>query len=141
MVHVSPEPNSGCWLWTAYCDKDGYAVFSINGTGPQRAQRFAWNSFVGDIPTGMQVLHKCDVRCCVNPHHLFLGTNRDNMIDKVAKGRQARGRQTCSSNKLTETQVRAIRADERQQKDIAVAYGISQTNVSMIQRRATWRHV
>ena len=143
-----PEPNSGCWLWTAYCDVDGYGRLTKmpdeNPHGkrwPYGAHHIAYELFCGPVPEGMQVLHQCDVPCCVNPDHLFLGTNASNMADKVAKGRQAQGALTCSSNKLTETQILAIRADPRQHKEIAADFGVSWSNVSMIKARKTWRHV
>jgi hypothetical protein len=93
-----PEPNSGCWLWTAHCDRQGYGTLtampeeSAKGKRwPFMAHRISFEQFRGPIPEGMCVLHKCDVPSCVNPDHLFLGSNADNMADKVAKGRQARG--------------------------------------------------
>lgn len=86
----SPEE---CWLWTAAVTGNGYGHFAV---GPRigrrfiRAHRFAWKLFRGEIPNGLHVLHRCDNRLCCNPSHLFLGTNVDNVADKVAKNRQAR---------------------------------------------------
>lgn len=85
-----PEPMSGCWLWENKLDHKGYGRFKINGKG-DRAHRVSWILHRGDIPLGMFVLHKCDVPCCVNPDHLFLGNHIVNMADMVQKGRQARG--------------------------------------------------
>ena len=85
-----PEPNSGCWLWVAAVDKDGYGQFWSDGN-TRHAHRTSYRLYVGEIPESLCVLHRCDVSACVNPAHLFLGTHADNIVDKVAKGRQARG--------------------------------------------------
>lgn len=83
-----PEPNSGCWLWTAALGRDGYGRFARNGRNSiVQAPRMSWELYRGPIPEGMFVLHKCDVKMCVNPDHLFIGTHLDNMKDCAAKGR------------------------------------------------------
>jgi len=91
-----------------------------------------WEQERGPIPTGMHVLHKCDVPACVNPDHLFLGTHADNMHDMAVKGRAARiyGRVTYGALRLTDAQVRAIRADTRRHRVIAEEYGIAYKYVS-----------
>ena len=91
-----PVPEAGCWLWLSSVNrKNGkarYGVMSIreephlNPTG-RFAHRLSWELFKGKIPPGMHVLHKCDTMTCVNPDHLFLGTNEDNVRDCMAKGR------------------------------------------------------
>ena len=83
---VSPEPTSGCHLWTAAVAGKGYGV--INHGGVMRyAHRLAWEFAYGPIPEGLCALHRCDVPACVNVAHLFLGTVADNNRDMAAKGR------------------------------------------------------
>jgi hypothetical protein len=77
-----PEPNTGCWLWTGVIRRDGYGVFS-----DRAAHRIAYAERHGPIPAGLYVCHRCDVKSCVNPDHLFLGTARENTLDMLAKGR------------------------------------------------------
>jgi DNA-binding CsgD family transcriptional regulator len=94
---------------------------------------------IGD-PGDMIVCHHCDNPSCVNPQHLFLGTIQDNMDDRNAKGRQARGERNAPS-KLTEAQVLAIRADSRTNREVALQYGVQENTVSNIRLRKTWQHV
>lgn len=88
---VARGATQECWPWCGATSPKGYGKFS---TGPRRtrkflrAHRFAWELSNGEIPQGMQVLHACDNPGCCNPRHLFLGTNDDNVRDKVSKGRQ-----------------------------------------------------
>lgn len=82
----APEPNSGCWLWLGTTNPLGYGRFRLDGK-TLSAHRVAYELFESKIPNNLCVCHKCDVRCCVNPAHLFLGTHKDNEQDKLAKGR------------------------------------------------------
>lgn len=81
-----PVPESGCWLWTDHLDKDGYGLVR-DGKKMKRPHRVSYEIKHGPIQNGLYVLHRCDVRCCVNPDHLFLGTQEDNVRDMIAKGR------------------------------------------------------
>ena len=90
---VMPEPMSGCHLWDGSCNRLGYGQFQLSGKNVS-AHRLAFEIYVGSIPPGMNVLHKCDVRCCVNPTHLEIGTQQENM-------RQCAGRKRFSSQKKT----------------------------------------
>lgn len=79
-----------CWLWTGCIDKSGYGKVKIKGVH-KRSHRVSYEMRFGQIPDGLFVCHKCDVRNCVNPEHLFLGTNMDNVRDAMSKGRFPRG--------------------------------------------------
>lgn len=83
--YVAPEPNSGCFLWLGGVSK-GYGMTRFRGRH-EAAHRVAWRVFIGDIPAGLFVLHRCDNPLCVNPQHLFLGTHTENVRDMIAKGR------------------------------------------------------
>lgn len=86
--NVCPEPNSGCFLWMGSVIKQGYGRIRRENCGPGlTAHRASWEIHYGAIPEGMCVLHKCDTPSCVRPEHLFLGTNKDNTQDCIAKGR------------------------------------------------------
>lgn len=101
-----------CWIWQAGKYASGYGQFR-----GKKAHRVAYTLIVGAIPENNLVLHKCDIQCCTNPDHLFLGTPQSNMDDKVAKERQSH--KGCSANppigeanakaKLTELQVLTAR--------------------------------
>ena len=86
-----PEPNSGCHLWLLSLNSKGYANAKHNEPKITTAHRLAWAAANGPIPDGMLVCHKCDVRSCINPNHLWLGTDADNIADRDAKGRTSRG--------------------------------------------------
>lgn len=131
--------SDGCWNWTAAIGGKGYGHFWFEGR-PRPASQVAHILFVGPIPQGLLVLHKCDNRKCVRPDHLFLGTNRENVDDMVSKNRQAKG-VALGTAKLTDDQARAIRSDPRSQRAIGLAFGVSHTVVGQIKSGTIWRHV
>jgi hypothetical protein len=143
-----PVPWSGCWIWFGSGTSEGYGRFEINGR-KILAHRFSYERFVGSIPNGIMVLHTCDQPSCVNPKHLFLGTNQTNTDDKVRKGRHAKGidhsywcrGEQMHMSKLTEDLVIMARNDPRSQQVIADSLGVSQTLISLIKRRIIWKHV
>ena len=128
-----------CWVWTAYRSEDGYGRIRHNGS-PKLAHRVSYELHIGAIPNGMKVLHSCDKPWCINPNHLFLGTDADNSKDRDRKHRQARGEsQACSI--FTEQSVIAIRqmrAIGFKIREIANCYNASEGTVANICSRHTW---
>ncbi len=139
----SVNKTSDCWLWTDRLKDNGYATFTWKGVG-HYVHRYSYGLHYGKFDTTLQVLHTCDVRNCVNPEHLFLGTIADNMADKVAKGRQRRGVAHLMA-KLTEEDVTKIRhayAEKRySQSQLGKQFGVTQTCIGAIVRRKTWSHI
>ena len=141
-----PEPNTGCWLWVGAVNSTGYGHFKLNGK-PQLAHRVSWQIYNGEIPGGggyhgTCVLHMCDTPVCVNPDHLFLGTAKDNNLDKVSKGRHgAPYGEEHPNARLTENQVLEIFNSDALQKDDAAKYGLNRGTVSKIKLRKIWKHL
>lgn len=145
MRRIEYDPFGGCWLWSgAQISNAGYGNIPIRGKATA-ASRVAWMVFRGPIPKGLVVCHKCDVRLCCNPDHLFVGTQRDNVIDMIRKGRAnpPRGSQTAIS-KLNESKVAVIRKllrDGETQRSVASCYDVSDATIQAIAEWRTWRHV
>jgi len=136
-----PEPMSGCFLWTASVNNSGYGWIGVNGK-TVGAHRLSYELFIGSVPDGLCVLHKCDVRSCVNPDHLFLGTYKDNRADMIAKGRAPDMKGVNGGGaKLTEEQVLEIRVASGTHRQIASRYGIVNSLVSYIKNRKSWSHL
>lgn len=136
--------TNGCWIWQGRIDPGDYGTLYHNGKH-EKAHRVFWELHRGPIPEGKKVLHSCDVRPCVNPNHLFLGTQQDNVDDMVKKGRHVASKGARNGNaRLTEDQVIEILAliDEGKirQVEIAALYGIAHTTVSYIKYKG-WRHL
>lgn len=158
MRHVMPEPNSGCWLWdgAVFVRKDRRIPYgkAVVGRKQMAAHRRSWQLFRGEIPAGLYVCHKCDIPLCVNPDHLFLGTQFDNMADMIAKGRDTNKRATlraqrsgdgCPTRKLSSADVREIRKlatpGTLSHRSIGAQFGVSQTQISRIIRGVRWGSV
>lgn len=115
IAKVTKLRGNGCWLWLAGVGASGYGHFSLpsaKGYRMRSAHRVSWEIHNGKIPEGMHVCHHCDVKVCVNPSHLFIGTHSDNMRDKESKGRGVypdRVGQSNGNSKLTALQVVEIR--------------------------------
>lgn len=135
-----PEPNSGCWLWLGTLHEGDYGEFRIRGGRRVRAHVWSFKNAGSKVPRGKFVLHTCDIRCCVNPDHLYAGTKKQNTADAIARNRFPTGVHHHFTT-LTEQDVRAIRIDSRVQTAIAKEYGVGQMTVCNIKRRKTWRHV
>lgn len=140
------QKTEGCWLWTASCDGAGYGQLSTGqGRKIEKASRISWRLHFGEIPAGMNVLHRCDNPPCVRPDHLFLGTKKDNSQDMVAKGRSPnRKGEQHPRCKLSDEQVIDIRrrfAAGEKQCDIADYFGINFRTVNLIVLNKTWTHL
>lgn len=130
---ISP---TGCWLWTDVLNEDGYGRFWFQGKN-YRSHRAAYLFFVGAIPDGLCVCHRCDVRNCVNPAHLFLGTPDDNTQDMLKKRRGAQ-------KKLTPEKVLEIRRRHSLGEPkirIAADFGVSRRLISDVVREKIWKHI
>lgn len=92
--HIHVDPPSGCWYWTGSKFSTGYALICKDGK-LWKGHRFVWTITCGPIPPGLKCLHRCDHPACVNPAHLFLGTDGDNQRDKAAKGRHWQQKKTA----------------------------------------------
>ena len=130
-------------MWTGAKYPRGYGAFAI-GRKAHGAHRVSWELHNSPIPDGLFVLHHCDNPLCVNPEHLFLGTQRDNMQDAYKKGRTFHfdPEHHVTNGKLSSVQVKEIRRlwveDGWQQKDIRLLYGISSSNISRIITGKQW---
>jgi hypothetical protein len=143
MDKVSPEPNSGCWLWTGSVWKQSNGDYGECWAFGKRelATHAAYREFKCErVPKGMILRHICDVPSCVNPDHLVLGTQTDNMADRQKRGRTARG-ERAGPSKLTADQVREIRASKMSGRKLGPIYGVSQVMIDKIKRREWWCHI
>ena len=131
-----------CWEWTGSLTNQGYGQLEVSGV-TFKAHRLSWLLFNGGRLITLGVLHKCDNRKCINPDHLFLGTNADNLADRQAKGRQARG-ESHARSKLTMKDIRRIRklvANGTRQSVLAKEYGVNFSTIFNIIKRKTWKHI
>lgn len=134
-------PWTSCWEWQGCRSPKGYGSIGVNGK-VIKTHRAAWIAENGPIPEGLNVLHKCDNPACCRVEHLFLGTNTDNIADKVVKGR-VKG-ELATNVKLSETQVKEIlstKAKGRAITRLARQYGVARTTIGGILSRRTWSHV
>jgi len=142
--NVRVDEQTGCWDWLKFKDRNKYGHIKVLGKS-ELVHRVAYQTLVGDIPSGMFVCHRCDNPSCLNPEHLFVGTNQDNIDDKVAKNRQSKiGQQKGSKHslaKLTEKDIVDIRISTLSQNKLALLYGMTQSSISQIQNKITWSHV
>lgn len=155
MKYVSPEPNSGCWLWSGPSRSNyGYGRIAIHGR-VWMSHRYSYFAHKGPIPVGAIVMHTCDCVACVNPDHLKLGTVAENNKDAASKGRTSKGKlhsdkilptvargASNSATKVSESDVVNIRnAVGWSQRALAKQYGISQQAIFNILHKISWRWV
>lgn len=142
-LRVADADERGCMEWTGARDQDGYGRLQIAGR-QERAHRIAFALSNAVAPAGLMVCHTCDNPACCNPAHLWLGTNRDNQVDSVVKGRHPRVGHAGQDNgraKLTEDQVAeaiGLIAAGKTNVEIAAAFGVGHATISAIRRRKSW---
>jgi hypothetical protein len=132
---VASSPG-GCLEWQRTTGTNGYGHFKVEGRGTVSAHRAAWIAVFGEVPDGLQVLHHCDNKVCVRPDHLYIGTPADNVQDAIDRGIRGRG-----NHKLTDKQIRAIRASKIGPKALGERYGVDRTSIWNIQTGKTWKNV
>lgn len=141
------DRSSGCWIWTGCVDGSGYGLISLNGK-MVKTHRLSWVLSNGQIPEGLFVCHHCDNRKCINPDHLFIGTNKDNMQDKVRKGRKngggpAMGEHNGSAkmNAKKVIKIRELHKNGMSEKKISKQIGVGKSQVHRIIARQNWKQV
>lgn len=143
---IGTRTEAGCIPWTGSVNDRGYGIINsvLVPAGTKRASHVAYELFYGPVPKELCVCHRCDNPICVAPSHLFVGTKAENIADKVAKGRQARGERN-GKVLLTEDKVRDIRnryeGRNESARQLAREYGVSFSCVQDIVYRKTWKHV
>lgn len=140
-----PIPESGCWIWIGCMfQRTGYGQFHYKHH-PYRAHRVSYIIHKGQIPEGMLVLHKCDVPCCVNPEHLYLGTHQDNANDMMRRGRNTPTvGEKHPNHRLKEKDIREIRKKYENGVNImklSNEYGVAFQHIYRIVTRERWKHV
>ena len=142
---VQPEPNSGCWLWNGSTHPRGYGQLSF-GHRVTKAHRLAWELKNGPLPAGKMALHRCNVRCCVNPDHIYPGTAADNTADMMRAGRgHSMPGAIHPKTHLTEQDVLRIRKDYWEdgvsRKMLRETYQLSRGGLDAIIYRKSWKHI
>jgi HNH endonuclease len=137
------QKTDSCWIWTRSLDTHGYGQFGFRGK-TRLAHRLAWEINHGPIPVGLFVCHRCDNPRCVNPKHLFLGTNRDNLDDARAKGRligkHTRG-EAHPKARFTNNQICFIRSAKMTAEALSKQFGCFVSTINKIRQKQTWRHI
>ena len=128
-----------CWEWIGYRDKAGYGRYRLAGR-TVLAHRASYFYATGEMPASpIKVCHRCDHPWCVNPAHLFTGSQSDNIADMNAKGRHGAARGVKSHRaKLNEDQVAMIRSGQFKSRDLAKLFGVAESTISMVKRGHNW---
>lgn len=140
LKNISVNKATGCWEWQNSTHEFGYGMV-YDGTKAVLAHRLAYTLFVGPIPDGMCVCHKCDNPPCCNPDHLFLGTKADNQSDMARKGRGASGERNGGTHRKRWeiNEMRAVYATGLfSQAILSDAYGMSPSSVSRVLNNVVW---
>jgi hypothetical protein len=137
------KQGDGCWLWLGSRDKNGYGRMRLNGR-PELVTHIAWQLTYGALPKGQVILHVCDNPPCVNPDHLRIGTQQDNIADMHNKERARQGHALGVEHglaKLNPDRVREIRASHETTLQLSKRLGIARATIDAVKKRQTWRHV
>lgn len=141
---IKVDKKTGCWIWQGCKNKDGYGEKSYKGKRT-RVHRVFYELFIGKIPKGMCVCHKCDIPACVNPSHLFIGTHQDNSDDKMKKKRNKNPiGEKHGMAKLKEKDVLEIRRLYKEgysSRKIGRKFNAGKSTILRIVRRNNWNHI
>ena len=131
--------ETGCWLWLKALSVTGYAVLQYGGK-VNKVSRLSYGLYKGEVPDCLHVLHRCDNPVCINPDHLFLGTDKDNMRDKQAKGRGfiSSGAKSGMA-KLTEAQVEEALTSTTRHIDLASKFKVSADVIVDVRSGLSWK--
>ena len=143
LANYEPIPECGCWIWMGAYEEGHYGQITYNKKH-WSAHRLSWTFHRGRIPKGMNVLHHCDIRLCINPSHLFLGTKKDNTQDAKKKNRLRNKSFPGEHNpraKLTDKLALLIRSSSLDALTIAKQLNVSRTTVYGIRKGERWRHL
>lgn len=142
LFHSKYISDTGCREWIGSVHQaTGYGNITINGSTVS-THRASWETANGPIPSGMHILHKCDNPSCINPEHLFLGTNAQNVADMDTKGRRvAHKGEKHPRAKLTDDLVSKIRVDPRTHRVIAKELGVGPSIIGLVKQHKIWRHI
>lgn len=144
------DQSTGCWVWTGRFHRQGYGFLCFNRKPGQLAHRVAWELTHGTLPQAIDgrrcvVCHSCDNPACINPQHLFVGTQKENMRDAFRKGRIDRSGTSNGRAKLTVDAVKCIRAAYARglvtQRQLAIKWTVSRAAIAKIVRAENWRTV
>jgi hypothetical protein len=141
MSHVCISDTTKCWEWTGHIAAKGYGYFRIDNK-MVRTNRASYTIFTGHIADGLWVLHHCDNRKCVNPDHLFLGTQHDNILDMEAKKRsrhlsgESHGRAKLTAEQVAE--IRKAHSDGQSIRSLGRQYGVAKTSIARIVHGKGW---
>ncbi len=148
LMHRSRLAENGCWEWTS-TTHNGYGQFESGGISmpalkskKRGAHQVSYEAYHGAIPKGLVVRHTCDNPLCINPDHLILGTQADNVSDREARGRRKdiNGEQIGTA-KLTSDDILKIRSSSEPLSVLAERYGVHKSNISLIRSGKSWKHL